>query len=101
MVNPAGPPPRTWGIPVRQGYAQHGHRSTPTHVGNTFPSPSGGGACTVHPHARGEYIAGSWAAFALHGPPPRTWGIPSRKPLAHLPYRSTPTHVGNTFHGGR
>ena len=51
---------------------------------------------SVHPHARGEYAAGPKGIVLPHGSPPRTWGIQLGGPGDNVPFRFTPTHVGNT-----
>ena len=50
-------------------------RFTPTHVGNTRVRGPDAATKAVHPHARGEYALQQLAHGAVHGSPPRTWGI--------------------------
>ncbi len=95
--NEVGPPPRTWGILYAVRSTGFGRRSTPTHVGNTYPISSRAAKKSVHPHARGEYWGLRHGGRRDVGPPPRTWGIPCLRHTSGISNRSTPTHVGNTI----
>src|SRR5690606_17555565 len=51
---------------------------------------------TVHPHARGEHLAGRRVATNLDGSSPRTWGTRKHTTDRLADSRFIPTHVGNT-----
>ena len=91
-----GPSPRTWGTHASHLATRPARRSIPTHVGNTPDRPYGPSLSTVHPHARGEHIPVVGAIYKIRGPSPRTWGTLQCKGPGRQPFRSIPTHVGNT-----
>ncbi len=72
------------------------HRSTPTRVGKTFPTPTTRSTRKVHPHACGENIPFYAKNRRAPGPPPRVWGKPKPTDWMDGEIRSTPTRVGKT-----
>ena len=97
----AGPPPRAWGIREIGTEEKRGHRSTPTHVGNTAMSGSTPLVWSVHPRIRGEYMAYCHPKFSKHGPPPHTRGIPWNYPkdfeIVFLPlFKCSSTRASNS-----
>ena len=74
---PSGPSPRAWGL---------------------RPLSLQGGAPTVHPHVRGDYVHAQLRRPLAQGPSPRAWGLPGQPLGLGGPPRSIPTCVGTTFH---
>ena len=72
-----GSPPRAWGIRQRGHGVERYGRFTPTVVGNTSADWPPTYNVPVHPHGRGEYIAGLRHGGEVSGSPPRAWGIQS------------------------
>ena len=99
QVDPAGSPPRAWGIHQPAFFRRLVVRFTPTCVGNTCSRRLWVAQASVHPHVRGEYAFGQLDLRQLRGSPPRAWGIQDiEASLADLG-RFTPTCVGNTRPG--
>ena len=91
-----GSSPRTWGTHRQTEQVRHAARFIPTHVGNTALPPRALPPPPVHPHARGEHVAGRGYARASSGSSPRTWGTLAHLHRVALAGRFIPTHVGNT-----
>ena len=109
-----GSPPRAWGrrflrrqlrfrtrfTPTcvgtagRSGDVVRPQRFTPTCVGTAVDVTDRGGHATVHPHVRGDGVAGSGDALLGTGSPPRAWGRLDDAWRATLDERFTPTCVG-------
>ena len=91
-----GSPPRAWGILLQAGIHIQPAWFTPTGVGNTVLLSVESPTTTVHPHGRGEYLAGTHPGAVRRGSPPRAWGIPPMLDSGQIGARFTPTGVGNT-----
>ena len=92
----AGSSPRAWGTHDAALAATHVERFIPTCVGNTCISAPPAVPLSVHPHVRGEHVAGSTRTVRTFGSSPRAWGTRRRgRPQAEL-RRFIPTCVGNT-----
>ena len=89
-----GSPPRAWGQWARKHTPRWSTRFTPTGVGTIaastpiLPRPS------VHPHGRGDNVAGEQRQRRETGSPPRAWGQLPRPSSALSLRRFTPTGVG-------
>ncbi len=91
-----GSSPHTWGTHPGPTQTAHIVRFIPTHVGNTFNSPCGLCAPSVHPHTRGEHQCRSGESLRHCGSSPHTWGTPAVFARGAVCHRFIPTHVGNT-----
>ena len=96
LTTSCGSPPRLWGILGLPRLTPVTRRFTPTPVGNTVSRSRSRGRGAVHPHACGEYNEGVSAVPILLGSPPRLWGILHPDDVRRMPWRFTPTPVGNT-----
>ncbi len=95
-LNPAGPSPRAWGKPQRDGAAIINTRTIPTGVGKTQGWSIRGGGLSDHPHGRGENASPDSRMLRNSGPSPRAWGKLDIPMSALLAWRTIPTGVGKT-----
>ena len=74
-LDPAGSPPRVWGILGQRHHCSYHQRFTPTCVGNTSCFAISRRNSAVHPHVCGEYDGFIGVNRPSNGSPPRVWGI--------------------------
>ena len=91
-----GSSPHTWGTHRCRFGDPTIHRFIPTYVGNTRSHSLSSELQSVHPHIRGEHIAGNDLLGSCGGSSPHTWGTPSRNTRSLINRRFIPTYVGNT-----
>ena len=90
-----GSSPRPWGTHRTERFRQSLSRFIPTPVGNAnCPRRCKCGA-SVHPHARGERVAGRHCGHADSGSSPRPWGTHRARKRLPRAARFIPTPVGN------
>ena len=70
----SGSPPRAWGQSAFVALEQAIHRFTPTGVGTMRSTRTVMSMTPVHPHGRGDNIAGEVGVPLVAGSPPRAWG---------------------------
>jgi len=92
----SGSPPRAWGRRDSDFRKSASLRFTPTGVGTTPLRLYRLDVGKVHPHGRGDDLAGDYQWFAHFGSPPRAWGRPARQIPFDGGVRFTPTGVGTT-----
>ena len=89
-----GSPPPAWGSLADQLLDNRLDRFTPTRVGKPTeitPLPT---QPSVHPHPRGEAVAGGGGGGSQYGSPPPAWGSQCDEDEARAVMRFTPTRVG-------
>ena len=74
---------------------QASSRFIPTPVGNAFTIGSRRRSRSVHPHARGECVTGSFSSLPSAGSSPRPWGMRQDRKARIGRGRFIPTPVGN------
>ena len=89
-----GSPPRAWGQCGTHLQAVRRSRFTPTGVGTMWYAFTSGTALSVHPHGRGDNLAGCSCGGIRVGSPPRAWGQFDARQRAVSGIRFTPTGVG-------
>ena len=94
----SGSSPRAWGILIEETPASFAVRFIPTCVGYTSHPRYCRRRTAVHPHVRGVYGLGFFAAFFLPGSSPRAWGILRVLVINDRAGRFIPTCVGYTWH---
>ena len=91
---PAGSPPRAWGQCAGAERRRCRRRFTPTGVGTIARRAPPAPAPPVHPHGRGDNIAGAVGVPLVVGSPPRAWGQLLGVCRLVVVQRFTPTGVG-------
>ncbi len=91
-----GPSPRAWGQRIVAVVILGIIRSIPTGVGTTSSVCRPPLCPAVHPHGRGDNLAGTAQNASGYGPSPRAWGQPDRGRVMIALGRSIPTGVGTT-----
>ncbi len=92
-----GSPPRAWGQRDLTHRRDFEVRFTPTCVGTTRMRCCIPGHISVHPHVRGDNLAGTPMKISMIGSPPRAWGQRVILQDFVTDPRFTPTCVGTTF----
>ena len=95
-----GSPPRAWGQYRYSSLARGRGRFTPTGVGTMIAPIVWGAISAVHPHGRGDNLAGRRSRTRTYGSPPQAWGQSRARVDADDAARFTPTGVG-TISGAR
>ena len=93
---PDGSPPRAWGQQLNVDWESARDRFTPTRVGTTLEKEISNRHTSVHPHARGDNVAGQNVVNGFGGSPPRAWGQHICTLSIIRLNRFTPTRVGTT-----
>ena len=88
-----GSPPRAWRSYVAARDAGNFSRFTPTCVEIMAAGVAAMPCATVHPHVRGDHVAGSRPGRELDGSPPRAWRSSLRWRVGDQANRFTPTCV--------
>ena len=98
MVKPcySGSSPHTRGTQVLSALLSTFTRFIPTHAGNTLMCPSSDRPIPVHPHTRGEHLAGCAYIVVFTGSSPHTRGTLRHWWATVWLLRFIPTHAGNT-----
>ena len=91
----SGSPPHAWGAFLPDKPKLWAQRFTPTCVGSITLQREAHARVPVHPHMRGEHLAGCSDRRCLGGSPPHAWGACSRRPAGKAGPRFTPTCVGS------
>ena len=91
-----GTPPHAWGKRHGEIRSPPGSRYTPTCVGKTLGRRLHQQDVTVHPHMRGENLAGYYPVQRDLGTPPHAWGKRVGEYWVTKLDRYTPTCVGKT-----
>ncbi len=94
-----GSSPLAWGTPWAARLRQASTRFIPTRVGNSAPPSGTDWAHTVHPHSRGELVAGAAQDYEQGGSSPLAWGTRVGEHLIRGARRFIPTRVGNSGMG--
>ena len=96
-----GSPPRAWGQYGRCDALGAPNRFTPTGVGTIWTIVPQSPRAAVHPHGRGDNIAGEVGVPLVVGSPPRAWGQCGSGGWNGSARRFTPTGVGTMSIGTR
>ena len=91
-----GSSPRAWGTRILKSFMKLCFWIIPTCVGNTEACSCLSGACSDHPHVRGEHPISMKPKPHPAGSSPRAWGTLSGKEVGRMRRRIIPTCVGNT-----